>query len=223
MNEIAPRVSSLATCYENSFTSILRLGSKQQAVVDSNAFRNNMRAALKAAMEQAKGLGYNGETIQFSVFAVVAFLDESVLKLQSPVFADWSERYLQQDLFNTNDAGVIFFENLRKLLAREDSQETADCLEVYCLCLLLGFRGRQALGGSGIGTFVRPIREKIGRIRGQVLFLRAVSPPPEVRATAGSDRLSMGLGIVAVCMFLLMLLAYGGFWMALNSGLSRIG
>ena len=74
MNDLAVRTYSLASCYENSFTSILRLGSRQQAIQDSQVFRNNMRAALKGAMEQAKTLGYSSEMIQFSVFALVAFL-----------------------------------------------------------------------------------------------------------------------------------------------------
>ncbi len=59
MNDSPPRTHSLASCYENSITTILRLGSQQQAVQNSQVFRNNIRAALKAAMEQAKTLGYS--------------------------------------------------------------------------------------------------------------------------------------------------------------------
>lgn len=224
MNELAPRTHSLASCYENAFTTILRLGSGRQAVQESQAFRNNIRAALKAAMEQAKLLGYPGETIQLSVFAVVAFLDESVLKLQSPVFADWSQRPLQEELFGHHRAGEVFFENLRGLLARPDSPEVADCLEVYCLCLLLGYRGRYALGGGGeIEAFIRHIREKVRRIRGEELLLRAGQPAPAVKQTAAVDRWSRGLGIAAICLLVLTLLAYAGFWMLLSSGVSQLG
>ena len=215
---------SLASCYENSFTTILRLGSRQQAVQESQVFRNNIRAALKAAMEQAKGLGYSGEMIQLSVFALVAFLDESVLKLQSPIFADWSQRPLQEELFGHHRAGEVFFENLHALLARQDSQDGADCLEVYCLCLLLGYRGQYALGRGGeVETFIRQIRDKIGRIRGQALLFRATAPPMEVKRKVAIDRWSRGLGIVAVCMFLAMLAAFGAFWYALNAGISPVG
>ncbi len=71
MNESPPRTQSLASCYENSFTTILRLGSQQQALQNSQVFRTNIRAALKAAMEQAKALGYSSEMIQLSFSAVV--------------------------------------------------------------------------------------------------------------------------------------------------------
>jgi type VI secretion system protein ImpK len=224
MNDLALRTYSLASCYENSFTTILRLGSRQQAIQESQVFRNNMRSALKAAMEQAKSWGYSGEMIQFSVFALVAFLDESVLKLQSPIFADWSQRPLQEELFGHHRAGEIFFENLHGLLARQDAQDVADCLEVYCLCLLLGFRGRYAFGRGGeIDAFIRQIRDKIGRIRGQVLLFRPTAPPAVVKRVAAIDRWSRGLGIFAFCMFLAMLLAFGAFWFNLGAGISPLG
>lgn len=224
MNDSSPRTQNLASCYENSITSILRLGSQQQAIQNSQIFRNNIRAALKAAMEQAKTMGYSGEMIQSSLSAVVAFLDESVLMLQSPTFADWPQRPLQEELFGHHRLGEVFFENLRNLLGRQDSHEVADCLEVYCLCLLLGYRGRYALGGGGdIQTFVRQVRDKIARSRGQLFFLNAAGPPPEVKRAVAIDRWSRGLGIIALCLLLAMLLAYAGFWSVLSTGVTRLG
>ena len=224
MNETSPRTQSLASCYENSITSILRLNTQQQAVQNSQVFRNNIRAALRAAMEQAKAMGYSGETIQLSLSALVAFLDESVLMLQSPVFADWPQRPLQEELFGHHRLGEVFFENLRILLGRQDSQETMDCLEVYCLCLLLGYRGRYALGGGGeIETFLRQVREKITRFRGQLFFLRAGAPTPELKQRSPVDHWSRGLGVLAICLFLVMLLAYGAFWWVLNAGVAQLG
>jgi type VI secretion system protein ImpK len=224
MTDSPPRTQSLASCYENAITIILRLGSQQQAVQSSQVFRTNIRAALKAAMEQARALGYSNEMIQLSFSAVVGFLDESVLMLQSPIFADWPQRPLQEELFGHNRMGEVFFENLRSLLGRPDTQDTADCLEVYCLCLLLGYRGRYALGGGvDVETFVRPIREKIGRVRGQMLFLRAPTAPPEVKRGPAIDHLSRALGIAAFCLLLVVLLAFGAFWFSLSSGLSQLG
>ncbi len=243
MNNRPSRTHSLASCYENAITTILRLASlQQQAVPNSQGFRNSIRGALKSAMEQAKALGYSSEMNQLSFFAVVALLDESVLKLRNPAFADWAQQPLQQEMFGHNRAGEVFFEHLAALLARPDSQETADCLEVYCLSMLLGFNGKYAFGSGGTSAFMsqtggeapiakpssevqaltRQAREKIARIRGQALFLRADSPAPPVKQMTGVNRWSRRLGIAAVCLFALALLAYVGFWIALTSGASKL-
>ncbi|MDR3773071.1 MAG: DotU family type IV/VI secretion system protein [Terracidiphilus sp.] len=237
------RTHSLASCYENAITTILRLGAlQQQAVPNAQGFRNSIRAALKSAMEQAKTLGYSSDMNQLSFFAVVALLDESVLKLQSPAFAEWAQRPMQEEMFGHNRAGEVFFDHLRGLLARQDSEETADCLEVYALCMLLGFKGRHAIAFTGTGVFsaqagggtqgaqqsgevqtlIRQAREKIDRIRGQALFLRAEPPPPPIKQTASIDRWSRGLGIAALCLLALTVLAFGGFWIALSSGATHI-
>jgi type VI secretion system protein ImpK len=243
MSNSPPRTHSLASCYENAITTILRLSAmQQQAVPNAQGFRNSIRAALKAAMEQAKTLGYSSEMIQLSFFALVALLDESVLKLQSPAFAEWAQRPMQEEMFGHNRAGEVFFDHLRTLLARQDSEETADCLEVYALCMLLGFKGRHAISFGGTGVFsgqggsgaqgaqqsgevqslIRQAREKIARIRGQALFLRAESPPPPIKQTAAIDRWSRGLGIAALALLALMVLAFGGFWIVLSSGAAHI-
>jgi type VI secretion system protein ImpK len=238
MIENPPRMVSLASCYENALTIVLRLSSiQQQAAANSQDFRTSIRAALKSAMEQAKALGFSSEVNQLAFFAVVALLDESVLKLQNPAFADWAQRPLQDEMFGHNRAGEVFFEQLRTLLARQDSQETADCLEVYCLCMLLGFKGQYALISGGgylsgsahtprpggeIQALVRQVREKIDRIRGQVGFLPDGTPPREMKQVAAADPWSRGLGIAALVFLLLALLAYGGFWFALTSGASKI-
>lgn len=241
MTQNPSRTQSLASCYENAFTIILRLAAlNQQSAANSQDFRTSIRAALKAAMEQAKALGYASEANQLAFFALVALLDESVLKLQSPAFADWAQRPMQEEMFGHNRAGEVFFDNLRTLLARQDSQETADCLEIYCLCMLLGFKGKYALAasittylsgqgggasaqrpGGEIQTLIRQAREKIDRIRGKASFLPD-APAPQVKQIATVDPWSRGLGIAALALFVLTLLIFGGFWFALSSGASHI-
>ncbi len=241
MAQTAPRTQSLASCYENAFTIILRLARlNQQSAANSQDFRTSIRAALKAAMEQAKTLGYSSDSNQLAFFALVSLLDESVLKLQSPAFADWAQRPMQEEMFGHNRAGEVFFDNLRTLLARQDSQETADCLEVYCLCMLLGFKGKYALAasisftsgqgnggawaqrpGGEIQTLIHQAREKIDRIRGPISFLPDAAAP-QVKQIASVDPWSRGLGIAALALFVIALLAFAGFWFALSSGASQI-
>ncbi|MGA7523386.1 MAG: DotU family type IV/VI secretion system protein [Acidobacteriaceae bacterium] len=231
MNSAPSRTQNLASCYENALTIIVRLASLQQAA-NASDFRTSIRAALKAAMEQAKTLGYSGETNQRAFFAVVALLDETVLKLQSPSFAEWARKPLQEEMFGHNRAGNVFFDYLRDLLAQQDSAEAADGLELYCLCLLLGFRGQYALSSgenwsgarSGeIQTLIRQSREKIDRIRGPLRFLPDAQPAPEAPMPVSQDPWSRGLGIAALVMLVFVLLAWGAFWLQLGSTAARIG
>ena len=146
-----------------------------------------MREAIKTSAEEARRRGYSGEDIQLATFAVVAFLDESILNMHNPVFADWPRRPLQEEYFGHHVAGEIFFQNLDKILQRNDSQDMGDLLEVYQLCMLLGFAGKYSIGGRGeLQARVQTTGDKIARIRQSSAEL---SP-----AWAAAERRSSGLG-----------------------------
>ena len=143
---VASRSDNLALILQEVLTAVVRLRSNRQAVSDANSFRIHMREALKAADQEARKRGYNADTIRDAVFAVVAFLDESILNSRNPLFADWPRKPLQEELFGTHIAGEVFFQNLQRLVGQSDSPELADLLEVYYLCILLGFAGRYSAG-----------------------------------------------------------------------------
>ena len=89
------------------------------------------REALRIAASQALAAGYTADDVKFATFALVAFLDESVLASQNPVFADWPRKPLQEELFGTHIAGETFFAHLHQLLTAQDSPDLADLLEVH--------------------------------------------------------------------------------------------
>ena len=160
------RAENLAFCFQEMLTVGERLRANRQVVQDAESFRYQIREALKMADNEARKRGYTGDDIQLAIFATVAFLDESILNLRNPVFADWPRRPMQEELFGHHVAGEIFFQHLSKLLARDESQDTADLLEVYYLCMLLGFAGRYSMGGRGeLKAAMDSTGEKIRRIR----------------------------------------------------------
>jgi type VI secretion system protein ImpK len=182
--EPARRPDNLALIFQEVLTVIERLRAKRQSVSDSEAFRSQIRNALKSAEQDALRRGYNSEDVRVATFGVVAFLDESVLNSQNPVFADWPRKPLQEELFGVHVAGEIFFRNVERLLSRPDSEPLADLLEIHQLCLLLGFRGRYSFSGAGeIRNILAQIEEKIRRIRGAApspawrIAPEAVAPP----------------------------------------------
>jgi type VI secretion system protein ImpK len=215
-------LNNLAVCFQEPLTAIVRVRSNRQQVQDAGTFRDQIRRALQASMQEARNLGCSSETVQSAVFAVVALLDESLLNLQHPVFSEWARRPLQEELFGGHNAGEVFFGNLNGLLTRQDSPETADALEVYCLCLLLGFQGRYGFGAGGeLQAFLRRAREKIERSRGPAR-LPQVHSGGEVRLGRARDRIGQTLAYAAVAACIVTALTFGGLYFSLTSGASRI-
>jgi type VI secretion system protein ImpK len=155
---------------------------------------------------------------------VVAFLDESVLNSTNPVFSDWSRMPLQQELFGHNVAGESFFESLDRLQNRSDSPDVADLLELYCLCLLLGFKGRYAFSGpEAVRPLTESIRDRIRRLRGPLPGLSpAWGVPDGPVATGGPDPWVRKLLIGAIVCFSLGLLLFIGFKLLLATGASDL-
>ncbi len=212
---------NLALGFQEIFTAVVRLRYNRQAVPDAEAFRAQMRQALRVAEQDARSRGCSPEDVKQVIFGVVAFLDESVLSSGNPVFANWPRLPLQAELFGHQLAGEIFFQELQKTLSRNDSQETADLLEVYYLCLLLGFKGRYAAGGD-LRSIMGAIQEKIRRIRGPVgpLSPRGAIPSDVVRVQ--SDRWSRRLGKVALIAAGLAVVLFVVFKILLLSGVSSL-
>ena len=186
----APGHENLALIYQEVLTAITRLRSNRQAATDAGVFRNQMKAAITATESEATSKGYPTEEIRLATFAVVAFLDESILNSNNPVFADWPRMPLQEELFGGHTAGEIFFQCIDRLLARSDSPHLADTLEVFALCLLLGYRGRYSLSGQeGIRAVLEAIADKMQRIRGGCARCRRIGHPHGTRRRQGPTTL----------------------------------
>ena len=164
-------------------------------------------------------MGYSDEVSKMAIYAMIAFLDESVLNSKDPVFADWARRPLQEEMFGGHFAGEYFFRNVTDLLSRPESTETADALELHALCLQLGYRGRFAFGDtSEIDSILHRIRDKIMRIRGGYALFRPAEPPA-VPPVAASDPWVRRLQFAAIALAVLTLLAYIGYLLILSQSM----
>jgi type VI secretion system protein ImpK len=214
---------NLALAYQEVFTAIDRLRSGRQAVAEAAAFRQQIRDAIKASEQQSRSLGYPPEEIRLATFAMVAFLDASVLSLQNPVFRDWPKKPLQEELFGSFNAGEIFFTNIQRLSQQNDSSGLADVLEVYLLCLLLGFQGRHSLDGQGELRVVRDtLSQRIRRIRGVQEELSPAWKPFATAKRSLSDpwlKRLLWAGGVSAALALILFLVYK---FALHSGISDL-
>ena len=213
------KTNNLARAFQEVFTVILRTRFFVQRVENAESFRATLRKMISSAVKDASAMGYSDEASKMAIYAMIGFLDESVLNSKDPTFADWARRPLQEEMFGGHVAGELFFRNVAELLNRPESAEVADVLELHAICLLLGYRGRFAFGdASEIHTILSRIREKISRIRGAYALFR----PPETPAAPPApkrDPWVRRLAITTVALIILTLLAYIGYELILSRGM----
>lgn len=180
------RPGQLALLLQELLTATVRLRDNPGDVPpDVDAFRAQVRRLISVANQEGRRLGYDETDLGYALYAVVTFLDETVLTQGHVAFRSWQGRPLQEEVFGVNVGGDVFFEYLDALLTRQDSESLADVLEVFQLCLLLGFRGRYGGSqGETIHTWTSRVRDRITRIRG--------APPPFAPnwAPVGTETLS---------------------------------
>jgi type VI secretion system protein ImpK len=87
--------------------------------------------------------GFPHDDFDLARFAVVAWIDESMMNSTWRHKEKWQKQLLQRQYYQTADAGEIFFERLNGI-----GPHQRDVREVYYLCLALGFKGRYCHGGD---------------------------------------------------------------------------
>ena len=186
-----PALGNLALLYEGILTSIVRLQASRQQIPDAESFKKRTKAALQEIEQVSVSAGCDGQDIRDTHFAVVALLDSVVLHSNDPVRAEWERKLLQEELFDKTDAGIVFFEKLAQFHSRRDSETLANILEVYLLCLLLGFEGRYSGASRGdLDSIVDRTRRRIENIRGRATQISpsGVLPMEPPVAEAPQDR-----------------------------------
>jgi type VI secretion system protein ImpK len=191
---------NLSLLYQGLITGIIRLKGQRQHIPDAETFRKRTKATLQEVERVAVSAGYDVRDVRDTHFAVVAFLDSVVLHSKDAVRAEWERKPLQEELFGQTDAGVIFFEKLDQFRSRRDSGQLADILEVYLLCLLLGFEGRYSGGQRGeLEGITDSLRMRIEYIRGRDDHISpAISLEPPTAPAAAPKVRKIQLRLLAI-------------------------
>jgi len=221
------RRGELALSLQEAFTVAVRLRAGRQVAADAVSFRAHIKQVLAAADQRARAVGYDGDTVKSAVYAYIALLDESVLTSANPIFADWSRQPLQEEVFGEHMAGENFFRTVQELLGRQDSEELADLLEVYQLCLLIGFHGRYgASDASGVHAISSTIQAKIARIRSDAPGVAELAPdwrlPGVEQLTRGTDIWARRLTLVAAGALGLAVILFLLYLLVLRSGIGDL-
>jgi type VI secretion system protein ImpK len=122
---------------------MLKNGSGPQ---ENAEFANKMTQFLDDFNRGARKHGASPDDIDAAKYAFCAAVDEIILRSNFGIRDAWERRPLQLVLFGEQLAGENFFHRLEALRARGSAHLQA--LEVFHMCLLLGFQGRYILEGS---------------------------------------------------------------------------
>ncbi|MEJ7848684.1 MAG: type IVB secretion system protein IcmH/DotU [Pyrinomonadaceae bacterium] len=123
------------------FDLVLRV--KSGIVEPSNELRPKIASMLDDFEKRAERYRFNSKIVQVSKFALAAFVDETVLTNNFAMRNEWEKNPLQLQYFGEQLAGNKFFDKLEAMLKQIDT--TADAVEIYYFCMLLGFKGRYAV------------------------------------------------------------------------------
>jgi type VI secretion system protein ImpK len=105
---------------------------------------DDIRRILKHYVDQfdqnCDAVNVDREKREYVKYALVALIDEKILKLPAKWSDPWRTHMLQLDYFDNMVAGERFYESLNTLLERPSRYY--DAIEIYYLCLCLGFKGK---------------------------------------------------------------------------------
>jgi type VI secretion system protein ImpK len=121
------------------FLIVIRMRESEE-LGDPSALRKLVMYYLDLFKRNCTTAGMTSEAVGEALYAIVALIDETVLSVGGACRDYWFGRPLQLDLFGDNIAGEEFYNRLQKLMAQAEKKK--DVLEIYYLCLSLGFEGK---------------------------------------------------------------------------------
>ena len=113
---------------------------------EAEALRQRISTFFSALESEGMHAGAIREDLESVKFALSVFLDETILDSHWIRREEWRDRPLQHQFFGERRGGSLFFTKLNEL--RQLGENKRPVLEVFHMCLLLGFEGQYKLSGK---------------------------------------------------------------------------
>lgn len=154
---------------------------------------------------EARLLRADGDDIDMARYAYCAALDEIVLASGFRLRQLWERRPLQLVLFGDQLAGEHFFDRLEGL--RGKGAMRVQALQVFHMCLLLGFKGKYIHDAEKLSYLAARLGDEIAHIKGKShgFAPRAARPDQIVHKRRGNLPLwavSSMFALLALCAYL---------------------
>jgi type VI secretion system protein ImpK len=182
------------------------------SITGSGDLRQRLIGALERMVNDGRRIGIADADLAEARYALVAFIDEQVMRSDWAGRAEWMARPLQLELYRENTAGENFFVRLRSLLRAGDRPVA---VEIYYLCLVLGFQGAYRDGGEpqALEKFTRAARDNLRKVLPDP---SKVSPHAKPKGSTRSVKTGWGplIVIAASSAFLILIVLVGLGWSA---------
>lgn len=138
----------------------------RHAPTDAEVFRERIKQFLTTFERGATRLNARSEDVYACKYAFCATTDEMVLMSGFKIREAWQRLPLQVQFFGEQLAGEQFFDQLEEL--RRYGAPRVQAMEVFHMCLLLGFQGKYLIEGSEkLGYLSARLSDEIARFKGQ--------------------------------------------------------
>lgn len=179
----------------------------KQGPTDADTFRAQIKEFLTSIERGATRLGTSAEDVHLCKYAFCATVDELILMSQFKVRDAWQRQPLQLQFFGEQLAGEQFFVKLEAL--RREGAARIQILEVFHMCLLMGFQGKYILEGSEkLNYLTARLGDEIAHLKGtRAAFAPHWAAPDQVKNRLKNE---VPLWVIGSVFALLGLLAYTG-------------
>jgi type VI secretion system protein ImpK len=125
------------------------------------ALRQKIINYLTSIEREGLAAGIPRPEVEAVKFPLVAFIDETIINSDWEHRQSWRDRPLQLELFGERMAGTRFFEQLAEV--RRAGEARREVLEIYHLCLTLGFQGQYRISDrQHLDKLLADVRRELG-------------------------------------------------------------
>lgn len=128
------------------FDAIARLKTSSEESVSQEDWGALLKQRLHEFERQAFEAQLSPNHVTEAKYALVALIDETVLRSKWPGKTEWMTQMLQVQVFGEHMAGQNFFNRLTQL--RQGGDLNLDVLEVFYIALCMGFEGKYSMEGK---------------------------------------------------------------------------
>lgn len=139
------RINPLLECAETIFSLISVFDKGDRGAALEPEYREKILSGFDTMERMAFERQIGSIVLKDARYALAAYIDEAVLSSDWPGRTAWMGRPLQLELFGDHLAGEGFFERLTYL--RQGGENNSDLLELFYVCLQLGFEGAYKIKG----------------------------------------------------------------------------